>query len=370
VLRSVSSAHHALVDRLQRNVAASPDVLSLAGGLPAASLFPRRVIAAACLAALGRTDRAALQYGWPEGSPELREWIAARLRRRGAGIDADDVIITSGAQQAIALAIAARCSEGDTVAVDPESYPAALDLFRARGLEPTTSLAASIAYVMPGVGNPRSTGLDDAAMRALVDSGIPIIADEAYTDLRFDGRDARLLLGEAPDRTFHVGTFSKTLCPGFRIGWLVPPREYRDEILTLKSAADLQANSLGQAILTEMIKTWDYDAHLTRARRLYGRRAAALCGAVRHFLPAFRTSEPEGGFSIFVETDRDGDDASFLEVAIAHGVAFDPGRSFRVAPGGAAISLRLCHSNLRISAIEEAVRRLAAAWKAYLRKAA
>jgi 2-aminoadipate transaminase len=312
----------------------------------------------------------ALQYGWPEGSPDLREWIAARLRRRGAHVDADDVIVTSGAQQAIALAIGARRSEGNTIAVDHESYPAALELFLAQGLKPTTSLAASMAYVMPGVTNPRSTDLDDTRARALVDAQIPIIADEAYADLRFDGRDARLLLAEAPDRTFHVGTFSKTLCPGFRIGWLVPPRAYRDEVLRLKSGADLQANSLSQAILTEMVKGWDYDAHLARARRLYARRAAALYGAVQRWLPAFRTVKPEGGFSIFMETDRGGDDARFLEIAVARGVAFDPGRSFCVAPRRSALSFRLCHSSLRISAIDEAVRRLAGAWDVFQREAA
>jgi 2-aminoadipate transaminase len=364
------SAHHdedRVIDRLQRKAAAAPDVLSLAGGLPAQSLFPRRVIGAATLLALRQTDCAALQYGWPEGAPELRAWIAARLTARGAKVTSDDVIVTSGAQQAIALAIDAALHQGDAISVDAESYPAALDLFRARGLIPTTSIAASMAYVMHGVTNPKSVGIDRARLRAILDAGLPIIADEAYTELRFDGVVERPLLNDAPDRTFHVGTFSKTLCPGFRIGWLIPPRARRADVLRLKAGADLQANSLSQSILSEMVRRWDYDAHLIHARRVYARRADALLTAIRRWMPAsFDVVEPEGGFSIFVQTEYEGDDARLLEVAAQYGTSFDPGRLFRASPG-TPLSFRLCHSSIRPKAISEAVERLARALDAFRR---
>lgn len=352
-----------VIDRLQRDAAAAPDVLSLSGGLPAQSLFPRRVIAAAALHALGQTNCAALQYGWPEGAPELRAWIAARLAGRGAKVTPDDVIVTSGAQQAIALAIDAVLAPGDRVSVDAESYPAALDLFRARGLVSTTSIATSLAYVMPGVGNPRSAGVDRGRLRAIVESGAPIIADEAYAELRFDGVVETPLFIEAPDRTFHVGTFSKTLCPGFRIGWLIPPRARRADVLRLKAGADLQANSLSQSILSGMVGSWDYDAHLARARRVYARRADALLTAVRRWLPSsFHIVEPEGGFSTYVETDAEGDDAELLRIAARFGTSFDPGRLFR-AEAGAPLSFRLCHSSIRPKSIDEAVKRLARAFE-------
>jgi 2-aminoadipate transaminase len=363
------SPHHdedRVIDRLQRKAAAAPDVLSLAGGLPAQSLFPRRVIATATLHTLGQANCAALQYGWPEGAPELRAWIAARLAARGAKVTADDVIVTSGAQQAIALAIDAVLAPGDHVSVDAETYPAALDLFRARGLIPTTSIAASMAYVMHGVTNPKSVGMDSARLRATLDSGVPIIADEAYAELRFDGVVLPPLLIEAPDRTFHVGTFSKTLCPGFRIGWLIPPQARRADLLRLKAGADLQANSLSQSILSEMVRRWDYDAHLARARRVYARRAEALLDAIRHSLPSsFDIIEPEGGFSIFVQTDIEGDDARLLELAAQYGTSFDPGRLFRAMPADAPLSLRLCHSSIRPKAIGAAVERLARAFQAF-----
>jgi 2-aminoadipate transaminase len=365
------TAHHdenRVIDHLQRKAAAAPDVLSLAGGLPAQSLFPRRVIATATLHALRQANCTALQYGWPEGSPELRAWIAARLAARGAKVTPDDVIVTSGAQQAIALAIDVALGQGDAVSVDAESYPAALDLFRARGLIPTTSIAASMAYVMHGVTNPKSVGVDRARLRAIVDSGVPIIADEAYAELRFDGVVAPPLLTEAPDRTFHVGTFSKTLCPGFRIGWLIAPRARRADVVRLKAGADLQANSLGQSLLSEMVRQWDYDAHLARARRVYARRADALLTAVRHWLPSgFDVVEPEGGFSVFVQTDVEGDDARLLELAAQYGTSFDPGRIFRATPTGAPLSFRLCHSSIRPKAIAEAVERLSRAFQAFRR---
>jgi 2-aminoadipate transaminase len=366
VLPSARHDENRVIDRLQRRAAAAPDMLSLAGGLPAQSLFPRRVIGTATLHALRQANCTALQYGWPEGAPELRAWIAARLAARGATVTDDDVIITSGAQQAIALAIDTVLDQGDAVSVDAESYPAALDLFRARGLIPTTSVAASMAYVMHGATNPKSVGVDRTRLRAILDSGAPIIADEAYAELRFDGVIEAPLLVEAPDRTFHVGTFSKTLCPGFRIGWLIPPRARRADVVRLKAGADLQANSLSQSILSEMVRQWDYDAHLARARRVYARRADALLAAIRRWLPSgFDVAEPEGGFSIFLQADMEGDDARLLELAAQHGTAFDPGRLFRAEPAGAPLSFRLCHSSIRPKAIAAAVERLARAFQAF-----
>jgi 2-aminoadipate transaminase len=365
VPKSTARSGAAVIDRLQRKSAAEPTVLSLAGGLPAPDLFPRQIIASACVAVLEHSGCAALQYGWPEGDPELRSWVSRRLQARGATVQAEDVVITSGAQQAIALSIDALLEPGGTIHVDAESYPSALDLFRARGLKLTTSLAAEAAYVMPGVSNPRGTDLAPDKLEALLRSNLPILADEAYSELRFDGRAAPLLLARAGERTFHIGTFSKTLCPGFRIGWLVPPRAYREKVLRLKADADLQANSLSQSILSETLRTWDYDAHLARARNEYARRAERLLRALRRHLPAFRVQPAEGGFSLFLEADRAGDDTRFLAAAIEEGVSFDPGRSFRAHDTGAPLTLRLCHSNLRVGVIDEAVRRLARAWAAF-----
>src|SRR5262249_26260443 len=162
---------------------------------------------------------------WPEGRAELREWIAARLCARGADVGPDDVIVTSGAQQAIAIAAQLALERGDEVGVDAETYPAALDLFRTRGGRPRARWggATPLFYAMPAIGNPRSRPMGPTARGALLLGALQIIEDDAYAELRFDGRTPRPLLADGRARVWHVGSFSKTLCPGLRVGWLVPP---------------------------------------------------------------------------------------------------------------------------------------------------
>jgi 2-aminoadipate transaminase len=312
------------------------------------------------------SSTAALQYGWPEGTPALRDWIAARLRRRGAAVERDDVLVTAGAQQAIAIATRALARLGGAVAVDHETYPAALDLFRSVGLTPTTSLGGSaFTYAMPVVANPRGSAASPARRAELLDAYVPIVEDDAYAELRFDGTIAPPLLAEARDRVWHVGTISKTLCPGLRIGWLVPPPDARDEALAIKQTDDLQTASLAQALLVELLRDLDYDAHLSHARRFYEARAKALTSALRGALPEWRFGDPEGGFSVFVETDAMGDDAAFLAIAAARGVSFDPGRLFRASGEASPVALRLCYSVAGEDDLRNAVERLASAWQAF-----
>src|SRR5439155_18638877 len=158
------------IDALQRRGAATPRVIGLGGGLPAPESFPRAGLAASFFRVLGTPRCEALQYGWPEGDEKLRTWVANRLRLRGAAIDARDVVITSGAQQAIDLAVGLLFERGDRIACDEESYPGALDLFRARGLEPVAlGDDAAGLYVMPKVSNPRGQTTDGAALDDLLD---------------------------------------------------------------------------------------------------------------------------------------------------------------------------------------------------------
>lgn len=334
-------------------------MLSLGGGLPAAELFPRAALGRAFTAALRRAST--LQYGWPEGSPGLRAWIAARLRARGADVSADEVIITNGAQQALAIVIEVLVPHGGAVEVDAETYPAALDLLRQREASAVTT-SGSCIYVMPGVSNPRGHGLSKERRASLLERGVPIVADEAYAELRFDGVLERPLLADARDRTWHVGTFSKTLCPGLRVGLLVPPRARCAEALRVKHASDLQAGSLAQAVLEELLARDDFDRRLARARAFYEARAHALVRVLRRRMPFLRLREPEGGFSVFAETDERADETALLGVATEHGVSFDPGRLFRAETEGAPLSMRLCFSSNGPRALDEAVARLHRAW--------
>lgn len=353
------------IDRLQRLSAKKEGLLSLAGGLPADELFPRRKLAASFLSVIGKPQSGALQYGWPEGNEPLRRFIADRLVARGASVRPDDVIVTSGAQQAVAIAAELIGIDGRAVATEDETYPGALDLFRDRGARTVGSEArgipedAACVYVVAGASNPRGLGISERRRSELLASGKPLVVDEAYAELRFDGRIDRPLLADARDRVYHVGTFSKTLAPGLRVGWLVAPPAAAADALRVKRDLDLQAGSMAQAVLEGYLALGDFDERLVRARRTYASRAERLARALKRELPWVRWARPEGAFAIFVETDLTAiDEARALAIANAHGVSYDPGSMFR--PGGERdpFALRLCYSSLSGDSIDEAVRRL------------
>jgi 2-aminoadipate transaminase len=348
------------LDRLQRASAVQGDLVPLAGGLPDASLFPR----ASLHAAFGRAmsdPSTGLQYDWPEGSEPLREWIAARLRARGMDVTAGDVIVTSGAQQALAIVTSLLVRPIDAVAVDDHCYPAALDLFRKAGatlVSPDANATCAFHYVMPGAANPTGQPLGAARIDQLLVSDAPIVADEAYAELRFDGVLPTALAALEPGRVWHVGSFSKTLCPGLRVGYLVPPRRAHEAALEAKRDADLQAGTLSQSVLAHLLAVGDYDARLARARQVYRTRAERLQEALHRELPrSFRFREPEGGFSIWVESDEEGDDVALLRTAAAYGVSFDPGHLF-ARESSSRLAFRVCFSSAPIDALAEGARRL------------
>jgi 2-aminoadipate transaminase len=352
-------------ERLQRVAAAQDGVISFAGGLPDPQLFPKRELACAFTQALQLPGSPALQYAWPEGHAGLRHYVARRLSARGAELSPERVIITNGAQQAITLA-ARVCIQADArVGVDPCCYPGALDALRTLGAR-FTSLATATGcyYVMPSVSNPSGQMLPSAQRQHLIGRALRreawILEDDAYAETRFDDVLPRPLCADAPEQVFHIGTFSKTLCPGLRIGWLVPPAALFAQCLQLKQGSDLQASSLTQLLLERYLAQGGYDLHLRQARRHYLRRVRLLGRALRRYLPELHFREPVGGFSIWVESELILDDDALLDAAVQQGVSFDTGRAFRWDTDPR-LSFRLSFSCVPEADIEQGVLRLARA---------
>jgi len=353
-------------ERLERAAARSSRVIAFAGGLPSVALFPRGAISKAFLRALSADQGAALQYSWPEGMPELREYIAATLTKRGAKVSADRVIVTSGAQQALAIAMSVVRRKGLTIAFDPESYPGALSAARDLGAHLVRMTdRAHLYYAMPEVAAPRGNCMPAGTREELLTRARSakafIIEDDAYADTAFHGALHPPLLADAPDRVFHVGTFSKTLCPGLRVGWLVTPEHLTKQALQAKQNQDLQSNGLTQSLLHAYLDLGRFEELKARARRHYRRQAGLLMTAVSRHLPGFEFEPPQGGFSLWLERKTAGGKEGVLfELAVRHGVSFDRGSTFR-PHRGRRLAFRLCYSSVAAEDIEPGVRRLAKA---------
>ena len=354
-------------DRLQRSATLDPGVISFAGGLPDPASFPKRDLSEAFVSVLGDPACGGLQYGWPEGLPALRQYVVSSLGRRGVKVLEEQVLITSGAQQALVLALNACTSAGDCVATDDVTYPGALDAIKNSGARAVPLHEAARAYyVMPRVSNPRGMSMSHTERARLLQRArheqALIIEDDAYGDIAFTPAVEPPLIASAPERVFHVGTFSKTLCPGLRVGWLVSPLRLAKPVLDAKQSQDLQTNGLAQALLSAYLKTGRFDRHLSRVQQRYRRRAQRLIAALRRNLTAFRFTAPHGGFSVWLESDLRLDEEAVYEEALQRGVTFDAARPFRLNGGGGPFALRLCYSSVPQQEIETGVKRLAAAF--------
>lgn len=357
------SARKSRADELIRRAAATRGLISFAGGLPDPARFPKRELSRAFLAGLQRHADVALQYSWPEGDEELRREVAKLLRSRGAKVPLQRIIITSGAQQALSVA-ALAAPRRRRIGVEPESYPGALDVFRAMGakLVPLTA-RADLQYVMPSVSNPRGSRLGAAQRREVLARARGdryVIEDDAYDGTTFSQERSRPLLAIAPERVFHVGTFSKTLSPGLRIGWLVAPTHLHQRAIAKKQAQDLQASGLSQALLVEYLRSGHLPEHQRRSAKAYQRKLMHLQLAVRRHLPDFRFGAPIGGFSLWLESDLELDELKLLEASVKARVSFDLASNFRAQPSSK-LALRLCYSAVPVEQIEPGVKRLAQA---------
>lgn len=362
-------------------VAERPDVLSFAGGLPAPELFPVEAIAQAHADVLASEGTAALQYSTTEGYGPLREWISAHLAERGLSRSADQILITSGSQQGIDLVAKVMLDPGDVVLVEDPSYLAALQTFG--GYEVSFVVAGSddegmridevekaiaqhkpkLIYLVPNFQNPKGTTLTLERRKALVRlaqrHGIIILEDNPYGELRFRG-DFVASLASLDDEgvVVQLGTFSKTLAPGLRIGWITAPSELLRAMVIAKQATDLHTATLAQRATAKLLTTFDYNAHLTRLRAIYGERCQTMLDALKEHMPAgTRWTSPEGGMFLWVELPNGLNGDALLPKALEQKVAFVPGSPF-FASSPRHEFVRLNYSNRPPELIQEGMRRL------------
>ncbi|MFJ3724057.1 PLP-dependent aminotransferase family protein [Streptomyces sp. NPDC090045] len=366
-----------------------PGIVSFAGGLPAPELFDTEGLRAAYEAAFALSARRALQYSTTEGAPELRAAVAARTTARGLPTDADDVVITSGSQQALTLITAALIEPGDVVLVENPTYLAALQCFRLAGArvvavpcdgegivpEALAELVArerpKLLYTVPTFQNPTGRTLP-AARRAEVARtaarlGLWLVEDDPYGELRYEGADVPWLAAHpgAEDRTALLGSFSKIMAPGLRLGWLRAPAALRRAAVVAKQAADLHTSTVDQLAAAHYLATADLDAHIATVRAAYRARRDALQRALSRTLPAdCDWNLPEGGMFVWARLPENHDATDLLKTAVTHGVAFVPGAPFHATTPDPR-TLRLSFTTHTPTEITEGVARLGRALAEY-----
>ncbi len=359
-----------------------PGMLSLAGGLPEPSTFPTTILAEAARVRLGGSPDV-LQYAPTEGDARLRGHIAAyETVRQLHDVDPGNVLVTTGSQQALAMVANVIADAGDTIAVPHPCYLGALQTFGAAGLrlhpvrlqggqldldqlenDLRRGVRIAAMYVVANHGNPDGSRLDEAANRRLAGLadwfGFWILEDDPYRELWFDTPPAPALPAYTSN-AITLGSFSKTIAPGLRVGWLVASGDVRNALVRLKQAADLHTSSLSQALIADLLDTpgW-FIQHVEMLRSLYASRRDALSASlVETFGARLRFEPPTGGMFAWAELEGV-DTSALLGAALPKGVCFVPGAEFEAGGDSLRTWLRLSYATLDAEQLAEGVRRVA-----------
>ncbi|MHB8873887.1 MAG: aminotransferase-like domain-containing protein [Myxococcaceae bacterium] len=361
-----------------------PEIISFAGGLPAPELFPVEALAQAHAEVFAREGPAALQYSTTEGHGPLREWICARLARRGIQATPERVLVTSGSQQGIDLVSKLLLDPGDAVLVENPTYLAALQTFRGfeAKLVPVDSddegmrvdqveralrlRRPKLIYLVTDFSNPKGTSLSlerrEKLLRLAVEHRVPILEDDPYGELRYRGAPVPPIASmDDCGQVIYLSTFSKTLAPGMRVAWAVGSAEVIRSLTVAKQATDLHTGTLAQRAVARLLETFDLDGHLDRLRGAYGARCQAMLAALEeHFPRGARWTHPEGGMFLWAELPGRVRGEDLLAAALKRQVAFVPGTSF-FAGAPRSEFVRLNFSNRPPEVIAEGIRRIAEA---------
>jgi 2-aminoadipate transaminase len=365
-----------------------PGIISLAGGLPAPETFPIEAMRLAADRVLRDSPREALQYAASEGFAPLRDWVAADLAAQGLRVGAEQVLITTGSQQGLDLVAKALVDPGSRVAVESPTYLGALQAFTpcepefaaiecdADGPLPDALQrdgdGARFLYVLPNFQNPsgRSMGAArrDEIARMAEAVGLPIVEDNPYGELWFDAPPPAPIAARWREGTIYLGSFSKVLAPGLRLGYVVAPDAVFPKLLQAKQAADLHTPGFNQRIVHEVIRDGFLQQHVPTIRARYKTQRDAMQAALRAHIPssgprACRWTVPGGGMFFWLELPPDVDAEALLPRAVERGVAFVPGAPF-FAGTPRRNTLRLSFVTVAPEQIERGVRALAAALEA------
>jgi 2-aminoadipate transaminase len=327
-------------------VTEKPGIISFAGGLPSPKTFPITEFAAACAKVLANDGQAALQYAASEGFPALREWVAKSLPWE---VDPAQVLITTGSQQALDLIAKILIDKDSRVLVETPAYLGALQAFTpmepqyvsvtsdAEGVDVNDLRAkatdARFLYVIPNFQNPTGRTMSEARRSALSAEaarlGLPIVEDNPYGDLWFDAPPPAPLTARNPEGCIYMGSFSKTLAPGLRLGFLVAPKALYPKLLQAKQAADLHTPSFNQRMVAEVLKDGFIDRHVPTIRALYKQQRDAMLAALKAHMPQeVRWNEPDGGMFLWLQLPAHINTIPLLDKAVARNVAFVPGAAF------------------------------------------
>ncbi|MGA2747151.1 MAG: PLP-dependent aminotransferase family protein [Verrucomicrobiota bacterium] len=367
---------------------ARPDMISFAGGLPAAELFPLDRVREASDAVLRNSGRQALQYGETEGLAPLRDWIASQFSRPQFQVQRENILITTGSQQALDLIGRVLLDEGDRVIVENPTYLALLSAWRPVGVQflaassdadglrtddlaPLLSQRPRLIYLTPNFQNPQGTTLTESRRKALIalarEHSVPIVEDNPYGELRYSGTALPNLLEidaaanadpELDSLVIYTGTFSKVLMPGLRVGWIIAARQLIDKLVQAKQGADLHTSTLCQHLALQMLNDRVLDDFLPVLRRNYGeRRDVMLDSLEKHFPKGATWFRPDGGMFLLASLPDSVNTAELLPEALRRNVAFVPGEEFHLY-GRGKNTMRLNFSSAPPDRIEIGIERL------------
>ncbi len=372
-----------------------PDIISFAGGLPAPEVFPEEIIQKACDHVLQTAGKQALQYSTTEGYLPLRQVIADWSSRYGIHVEPENILITSGSQQALDLIGRLFINRGDYIAVESPTYLGALQAWNAYGaqyisvpvdehgmipeeLEKALKLGPKFIYVLPNFQNPSGATLSLERRRQVVELaaryGVPIVEDDPYGKLRYEGEhippvlvmDNRLQAQDGEQyqgNVIYLSTFSKILAPGLRLAWAIAPREVIRKLVQAKQGADLHTATLNQYVAYEISRQGIIDEHVRFIRKVYKERRDTMLAAMEEFFPKeMHWLRPEGGMFLWAVAPDYIDTQALFEKAIEKKVAYVPGTAFH-ANGGGHNTMRINYSFSTPEVIHEGIRRLGAVLK-------